>query len=150
MLIAREADRVQLATADESDIQRERRRLHQLAGGQARMERLMAALSVEPQEIEAIVRRRALMASFLEANLEGSQTVSEAEVERVFESGEHPFLGRSLDEVREPMRVWLGRQALTAAVRRWVTVLRGRVTVKWLAPYPANTPRPSSESIVDE
>ncbi len=134
-LIAREAERVQLATPTERDLREERRRLEALAGGAGRLRTLREALSVSDEEIAAIVRRRATVKVFLEANLQGAATIDDATIDRVYESGDHPFQGQSLEDVREPMRVWLARRALDRSVRRWVEVLRGRTVVRVLAPY---------------
>jgi len=134
-LIAREAERVQLASPTDRDLREERRRLEALAGGEQRFGELRAALSVSDQEIDAIVRRRATVKVFLEANLQGAATIDDATIDRVYESGEHPFQGQSLEDIREPMRVWLARRALDRSVRRWVEVLRARTVVRVLAPY---------------
>lgn len=134
-LIAREAERVQLASPTERDLREERRRLEALAGGAARLQELRAALRVSDEEIAATVRRRATVKVFLEANLQGAATIDDATIDRVYESGEHPFQGQMLEDVREPMRVWLARRALDRSVRRWVEVLRARTVVRVLAPY---------------
>ena len=134
-LIAREAERVQLATPTDADLRDERRRLEALAGGAERLRALRAALGVSDEEIDAIVRRRATVKVFLEANLQGAATIDDAQIDRVYESGEHPFQGQELEEIREPMRVWLARRALDASVRRWIEVLRARTAIRVLAPY---------------
>ncbi len=134
-LIAREAERVQVASPTPNDIRRERRRLEQLAGGAESLRTLVNALGATEAELEAMVEQRALVSVFLEANLEGAATVSDARIEAVFESGEHPFLGQSLDDVRGAMRVWLTRQALDQAVTRWIQVLRERTRVREMATY---------------
>ncbi len=134
-LIAREAERVQVASPTPNDIRREQRRLEQLAGGADSLQALVRALGATEGELEAMVQQRALVSVFLEANLEGAATVSDARIEAVFESGEHPFLGQALDDVRGAMRVWLTRQALDQAVTRWIQVLRERTRVREMASY---------------
>ena len=134
-LIAGEAERVQLATPSERDLREERQRLRTLAGGEERFHAVVRALQVSEQELEATVRRRAIVNVFLEANLQGSTGVGDGELERVYASGEHPFIGQSLEEAREPMRVWLARRALDAAVRRWIEVLTQRTVVRVLVPW---------------
>ena len=131
-LIAREAERVQIATPSSRDVSRERRRLEQMAGGRERLAELLDELGVDPEEIDASARRRALVSTFLEANLEGASVVTEADVQRYYDSGEHPFGDPPppLDEVRETLRSLLSRRALDEAVRRWVTVLRARTVVR--------------------
>ena len=79
-----------------------------------------------------------LVKVFLEANLQGAATIDDAQIDRIYQSGEHPFQGQELEDVREPMRVWLTRRALENSVRRWVEVLRARTTIRVLAPYGGN------------
>ena len=137
-LIAREAERVQLASPTDRDVRDERRRLEGLAGGAARLTSLTDALGVDDEEIDAMARRRAMVKVFLEANLQGAATIDDAQIDRIYQSGEHPFQGQELEDVREPMRVWLTRRALENSVRRWVEVLRARTTIRVLAPYGGN------------
>ncbi|HJL01425.1 MAG TPA: hypothetical protein RMH85_08670 [Polyangiaceae bacterium LLY-WYZ-15_(1-7)] len=136
-LIAREAQRVQVATPTEADVREERRRLEGLAGGADRLRAVLEAVGASEREIDAMAERRALVRVFLEANLEGSARVSDEALERAFEAGEHPFIGQELEDVREPMRVWLGRRRMAEAVERWVQVLRTRTPVRILAAYAA-------------
>ena len=137
ILIAREAERVQVASPTEVDVGRERRRLADMAGGPARLARLLEVVGAPPSEVDAMARRRATVRAFLEANLEGAAVVGEAEIERAYAAGDHPFIGQPLEEVREAMRVILVRKAVDEAVRRWVTVLRSRTPVRVLARYGA-------------
>jgi hypothetical protein len=135
VLIEREADRLRAARPSEAEIDRERRRLERQAGGAERLEALLAAEAIAREEIEAIARRRAYAGAFLRANLEGNATVSDAQVERVYESGAHPFAGRPIDDVREPLRLWIAQRVLRRDVRRWIEVLRSRTTVRVVAPW---------------
>ncbi|MEM9071601.1 MAG: hypothetical protein AAGE52_24045 [Myxococcota bacterium] len=134
-LIAVEAERVQIASPSERDLRQARERLEALAGGPASFASLVNALGTTEEELTQMVRRRALVAVFLEANLEGAASVTDTRVRSAFESGEHPFLGQEFEDVREAMRIWLARQALDEAVARWVQVLRARVPVRLLAAY---------------
>ena len=61
--------------------------------------------------------------------------MDDVEIERVFQAGQHPFLGQDLEEVREAMGVWLTRQRLAAAVRRWVESLTARTPIEYFARY---------------
>ena len=134
-LIAREAERVQLASPTERDVREELLRLEALAGGSERMGQLRASMGVSDEEMDAMARRRAIVKVFLEANLQGAATIDDTRVERVYESGEHPFVGQELEAAREPLRLWLARRALDASVRRWVEVLRARTVIRVLATY---------------
>lgn len=134
-LIAREAERVRVTSPSDADFARERRRLEDEAGGGPRLAALLERIGAGADEVDALARRRAMVTSFLQANLEGTTVVTDAEVERAYEEGEHPFADRPIDEAREDLRAWLARRALDRAVRRWVSVLRARTTVRVLVQY---------------
>lgn len=138
VLIEREADRLQAEPPSPGAVARERARLAQLAGGEPRLTRLTAMLGVSSEEVDAVARRRAYVEAFLEANLEGNRDVTDAQLERVFASGEHPFIGRDLDEVREVLRVWVATRNREREVARWIQVLRSRSSVRVLAEWTAD------------
>ncbi len=128
-LIALEADRIQIAAPTPRDVARERARLATLSGGRTRLGELLEALGANQQEIEVAAERRATVSVFLVANLDGSMP-SDAEVEHVYQTGEHPFSDRPLDDIREPLRAYVMQRKLQDAVERWVTSLRSRVPVR--------------------
>lgn len=134
-LIAREAERVRLASPSTADVEREARAIAALAGGSDRLSALLEATGASRREVRAIAERRALARVFLEANLEGATTVTEGDVERAYEAGGHPFEGQPLEDVREELRGWIAQAVLRRAVDRWVTVLRSRTEVQVLARY---------------
>lgn len=134
-LIAREARRVQVANPSSRDVARERARLEQIAGGAERLRRLLDVVGAGTEEIETSARRRAIVTRFLQTNLEGTAEVTDAEVQRVFDSGEHPFIGQELEDARPALRVMLVRRALDSAVRRWVEVLRSRTSLRVVARF---------------
>jgi hypothetical protein len=135
VLIAREADRLRAAQPEPERIERERARLARQAGGPERLAALLRATGATADEVEAIARRRAYVGAFLQANLQGSTVVSDAQLARVYESGNHPFQGRPLDEVREPLRAFVAQSALRRDVRRWIEVLRRRTPVRVVAEW---------------
>jgi len=135
VLIAREAERVRVATPDEEDVRVARRRIEQMAGGAPRLRALLDALGARDDEVREAAERQALVRVFLEANLQGESAVSDDEIDRVYAEGQHPFLGQELEDVRDAMRVWLGRRAVRDAVERWVGVLRTRTRFRLLAPW---------------
>ncbi len=134
-LIAREAERVRVPAPTAADVAQERSRIEQSAGGQARSRALLLALDAGAAELDAVARRRATVAAFLRANLEGTTIVSDAEVEQVYASGQHPLTDQSLEQARESLRALLARRALDRAVARWVGVLRARTTVRILVTF---------------
>ena len=134
-LISREGERVQLPEPSDNAVRREVRRLENLGGGAERTAALLRALGASPDELRTSARRRAQASIFLESNLQADAAVDDLELERVYESGEHPFIGQELDDVREAMRVWLLRSRIAGAVERWVEALSARETVVYFAPY---------------
>lgn len=134
-LISREGERVQLPEPSENAVRREVRRLENLGGGAERTSALLSALGASSDELRASARRRAQASIFLESNLQADAAVDDLELERVYATGEHPFIGQELDDVREAMRVWLLRSRIAGAVERWVEALSARETVVYFAPY---------------
>jgi hypothetical protein len=134
-LIAREAERIRVAVPDRQDVAEQRRRIAQMAGGEDRLQRLLQLVGASPGEVDAMARRRARVQVFLEANLEGTNVVTDSELEHVYESGEHPFTDRPFAEVKAPLRRWLAARAIDRAVRHWVRVLRSRTEMRVLARY---------------
>ena len=126
LLIAREAARVRIRLPLPADVLREREHIESEAGGAARLTELLRVLGASATEIDVMARRRAVVSAFLTANLEGTTEISDAEVGRIFLSGEHPFVDMTLDEAREPVRIWVAQAALERAVARWIGVLRAR------------------------
>jgi hypothetical protein len=143
-LLAREARRVQIGAPSTRALREERRALAELAGGVEAFAAVVSALGATEQEIATMVERRALVRLFLDANLRGGTQVPDAEVTALYESGEHPFLGQELDEVREPLRALIRRRRIEAAVARWIEVLRTRTTVQLFASYATATATPNA------
>lgn len=135
VLIAREADRLRAARPSDEEVAAQRERIEEQAGGADRLAALLRAVDATPAEIDAIARRRAYVDAFLRANLEGSTVISDAQVQRAYEAGEHPFVGHELEEVREALRAWVAAQVLQRDVRRWIEVLRSRTTVRVIAEW---------------
>ncbi len=136
LFIAREAGRVRIRPPQPADVARERAHLEAESGGAERLAALLRALGADTAEIDVLAARRALVTAFFAANLEGVTEVSDAEVERLYRAGDHPFVGMTLDEAREPLRIQAAQAALERAVARWVTVLRGRITHRILLREP--------------
>lgn len=128
LLIAREAHRVQIATPTLADTQREHERLVRTAGGEARLSALLSALSVPEEELDVIAKRRALVAAFLSANLEGVTTVTQAELEQALSARLAAPGGEGAAPMSlERLRADLTRAAMQRAVQRWVVMLRARI-----------------------
>ncbi len=137
LLILREADRLRAPRPSDREVAEERARIEAQAGGSERLLALLTSIGATTDELDALARRRAYVNAFLRANLEGSTVVSDAQLSRVYDSGEHPFAGRPLEDVREPLRAWIAQRTLERDVRRWIEVLRRRTTVRVLAEWRA-------------
>ncbi len=146
LLIAREGTRLHATEPREADVAAQRDRLVATLGGEARLVQLLSEMHATEAEIDVIARRRAYVDAFLRANLEGTTTVSDARVEEVFASGDHPFGSMPFETAREPLRAWLALRSLADDVARWVTVLRQRTVVRVLVPLgtAASEPEPSA------
>lgn len=134
-LIAREAERVRIATPGPAEIARERLRLEASAGGPERFQRLLQVLSVSSVEIDKIVHRRALLTAFLSANLEVTTAVTDSEVDRAYKELKDSLSDHTPEAAKEILRVRLARAALDRSIARWVTVLRERTAVRLFANY---------------
>jgi len=135
VLIEREADRLRAARPSEADVRRSREEVDRAGGGPGVVQQQLALLGASSEELDIVARRRAYVEAFLHANLEGNTVISDAQVERAFETAEHPFVGRELAAVRDLLRVWLAQRVLSRDVARWIEVLRGRTTVRILAEW---------------
>lgn len=135
MLIAREAERVRIATPSSADIAREKTRIIAAVGGEERLLQLLVASGAQMGEVDVFAARAATVSAFLSANLEGTTDITDAQLQREYDQGDHPYVGEPLDSVREPLRSWLARRALDRVVARWVTVLRTRTEMAVFASY---------------
>lgn len=134
-LIERESERVRVAAPKPSDVARERQRIAESVGGAARLAELLAVAGATAGEIDAMAKRRAVVSTFLRANLEGVTEVTDAEARRAYEAGAHPFGKRPFAAIREPLKAWLTKRVLDEAVGRWVAVLQTRIPVQVFVPY---------------
>lgn len=133
VLIAREAQRVQVGAVRNADVERERRRIAVSMGGDASLYSWLRRRGASESEIDDMAERRAQVALFLAANLEGEH-ITRAEVDAALAAA-----GKSVEEaspeLREVMRAQLSRAALERAVERWVRVLWARSVVRITATF---------------
>lgn len=134
-LLLREAERVRLGEPGRAEVRAERARIVEASGGEARIITLLRALEAPPEALDRMAERRATVVRFMQASLEGTASVTDAQVARVYESGAHPFVGHELDDIREPLRSWISQSMLQRAVRRWIRALSSRTPVKRVARY---------------
>lgn len=135
LLIAREARRLQASTPSATDVERERVRLLRAAGGHGRVAALLVALSANEDELTAIARRRALVAGFLSANLEGVTEITESALDQALADDPSLLQDRTREQARVELRARMSREALDRTIARWVAVLRARTEVHLYAGY---------------
>ncbi len=134
-LIAREADRVQIAPPGQVEVQREKDRMTLMAGGSAWLQALTLHMGASASELDVIARRRALAAAFLSANLEGAMLITESEVEERYRVEQELYADADPAKVRELIRARLAKEALNRNIERWVRVLQARTPVRMFANF---------------
>lgn len=134
-LIAREAERVQITRPTTAVIGQERQRLIALAGGDERVQELLAMFGASASEIDVMAERRALVGAFLRANLEGTTLITDREIDAQIARERGRFAGQDLVTMRAQVRAMLARATLARNIERWVRVLRARVPVRIYAAF---------------
>lgn len=134
-LIAVEAARLNLERPSAGELAQERARLLGARADAVSTRELLTALGVGERELADWIARRAVVSSFLLANLEGTLDLSEGELERLFASEEHPFQDQSLDDARDRFTAWVLQQRMQHAVERWVQSLSQRTAHRVLVVY---------------
>ncbi len=137
LLIQREATRLGASSPTPTELDAQRTALERSVGGASALAALLARLDAGDDELDAIVRRRAIVEHFLGANLEGASEVTDADVADAYANASHPFVGQPLEEVREALRAWLHVTLVDAYVARWLSTLRARNEVHVLRPFVA-------------
>lgn len=133
VLIAREARRVQVGALRAVDVERERVAIAESVGGEAVLYRWLQRRGASEAEIDRMAERRAQVSLFLAANLEGEH-ITRAEVDAALSAaGVDPAAASA--ERREATRALLSKQALQAAVERWMRVLHARSVVRVYATF---------------
>lgn len=134
-LIAREAERVQIAQPTAAGVAEERLRTLISAGGLERVTALLEQLGASASELDASAERRALVGAFLRANLEGTTVITDREIDEGIASGGVRYAGVPPQVARAEVRAQLSRAALGRNIERWVRVLRARVPVRIYAAF---------------
>lgn len=134
-LIAIEASRMQVVSSRSIDVASERLRLVEGVGGAEALKMLLIEVGASAIEVDLAAERRARVALFLSANLDGEAVVTEAAVDTALlaQGKSEP---QSVDsERRAQVRSELAKESYRGAVSRWVEVLRARNVVRVFANY---------------
>jgi hypothetical protein len=134
-LIALEAERVQIAKPRPAEVAAELAAIERESGGRRAIMQLLARLDASHLELESMAERRALIGSFLRANLEGVTVVSEREIDERMRADGARLEGQTPRAARELIRAVLAREALARNIEHWVRVLRARTRVRVFAVF---------------
>lgn len=108
-----------------------RRLLHLRIGddGADKVEAARLAEGITPDEVDAILRRRARASWYLDKMVAPMLRPSELDLREVHKRGETPFTDRPFDDVRDEVRQWFVSSRLSAALDRYFRNVRSRVSI---------------------
>jgi hypothetical protein len=98
-------------------------------GGKAQVEAAAAAEQLDEGELEAITRREALAAWYLDRAVSPLLQPTDEQLREVFRTSAHPFRGRPFDEVRAALAGWFVVERVRVAETAFYQGARTRVTV---------------------
>jgi hypothetical protein len=136
-LIAIEAERVRIVLPGQTEVQRELLQIEREADGPIELMELLSWLGASQTELAAMAERRALIAAFLRANLEGVSVVTDAEVDARLQDDPQGYAAESPEAARAAARAAVAKEAFQRHIEHWVRVLRARTRVRVLAIYDA-------------
>ena len=98
-------------------------------GGRARIDAAARAERVDPNEVEAIVRREAMAAWYIDRAVSPLLHSSEEQLRVVFRSSAHPYRGQPFEQVREALERWFLMERLRATESAFLQAARSRVRI---------------------
>jgi hypothetical protein len=98
-------------------------------GGRARIDVAATAEGLDGADIEAILRRQALAAWYLDRTVTPVLEPSEEQLREVFRTAAHPFRGQPYDKVRPALLRWLVVDLVRGAESAFLQAARSRVKV---------------------
>ena len=130
LLIQSEATRLDLVAVSDEEVAAERQLIEE------RLRNTIAhfcTVSRAPvQLVEAIVQRRALVASFIRRNIHLVTQVTDDELHQTYTSGEHPFGDRPLEEIRAPLEAYIIATNQRQRLSDWIRDARRRNRVRMI------------------
>jgi hypothetical protein len=103
--------------------------LFERLGGQAQIEAAAASEELDDSEVDAILRRQALAAWYLDRALSPILQPTEEQLREVFRTSAHPFRGRPFDQVRDDLARWFVVERVRVAESAFFQGARSRVTI---------------------
>ena len=103
--------------------------LFERLGGKAQVEAAAAAEQLDAAELDAILRRQALAAWYLDRAISPILQPSDEQLREVFRTSTHPYRGRPFDQVRADLARWFVMERVRAAETAFFQGARTRVVV---------------------
>jgi hypothetical protein len=98
-------------------------------GGRERVDAAAAAEQLEPSAVDALLRRQALAAWYLDRAVTPILQPSDEHLREVFRSSAHPFRGQPFEQARTGLRRWLVAERLRAAESAFYQGARAHVRI---------------------
>jgi hypothetical protein len=103
--------------------------LFERLGGKSQVDGAAAAEQLDAAEIDAILRRQALAAWYLDRAVSPLLQPGEEQLREVYRTSAHPYRGRPFDEVRAELARWFLMERVRAAETAFYQGARTRVVV---------------------
>jgi hypothetical protein len=103
--------------------------LFERLGGKAEVEAAAAAEQLDAPELDAILRRQALAAWYLDRAVSPLLQPSDEQLREVYRTSTHPYRGRPFDEVRTDLARWFLMERVRAAETAFYQGARTRVII---------------------
>jgi hypothetical protein len=103
--------------------------LFERLGGKAQVEAAAAAEQLDAPELDAILRRQALAAWYLDRAVSPILQPTDEQLREVFRTSTHPYRGRPFDEIRTELARWFVMERVRAAETAFYQGARTRVVV---------------------
>jgi hypothetical protein len=89
----------------------------------------MVAEGIDDAELDALVRRRARAALYVDRALTPLLTPTDEQLREVFRTSANPFKNQPFEAVRAPLSRWFVEERLRAAETTFLQVARARVRI---------------------
>jgi hypothetical protein len=103
--------------------------LFERLGGKAQVDGAAAAEQLDAEEIDAILRRQALAAWYLDRAVSPILQPTDEQLREVFRTSTHPYRGRPFDQVKTELARWFVMERVRAAETAFYQGARTRVVV---------------------
>ena len=103
--------------------------LYERLGGKAQVEAAAAIEQLDPAELEAILRREALAAWYLDRAVSPMLEPTDEQLREVYRTSAHPYRGRPFEQVRAALARWFVVERVRVAETAFYQGARTRVTL---------------------